>query len=88
MRPHTVVTQVLLAVKAVGCGRVLLITGAALRLSQVVQQASWMRKAGGAPPQTPVMSILVLNLLFRAHYHIKQVAEKKVRRRQRVHTSF
>lgn len=89
MRPHTVVTQVLLAVKAVRCGRVLLITGAALRLSQVVQQASWMRKAGGASPQAAVMmSILVLNLLFGAHYHIKQVAKKKVRRRQGVHTSF
>lgn len=76
MCPHTVVTQVLLAVKAVGCGRVLLITGAALRLRQVVQEAAWMRKAGGAPPQTAVMmSILVLNLLFRAHYHIKQVTE-------------
>lgn len=40
--PHTVVTQILLAVEAVGGGRVLLITGAALRLSQVVlvQQTS------------------------------------------------
>lgn len=40
--PHTVITQILLAVEAVGGGRVLLITGAALRLSQVMwlQQAS------------------------------------------------
>lgn len=40
--PHTVVTQIFLAVKAVGGSWVLLITGAALRLSQVVrmQQAS------------------------------------------------
>lgn len=39
---HAVITQVLLAVKAVGCGQVLLVAGAALRLSQVVrvQQAS------------------------------------------------
>lgn len=90
MRSHTVVTQILLAVKAMGCGRVLLITGTALRLNQVVQQASvWVRKAGGASPQTTViMSILVLNLLLRAHNHIQQVAEKKVRRRQGVHTSF
>lgn len=36
MCPHTVITQILLAVKAVGCGWVLLITGAALRLSQVM----------------------------------------------------
>lgn len=34
--PHTVVTEIFLAVEAVGGGRVLLITGAALRLSQVV----------------------------------------------------
>jgi len=33
--PHAVVTQVLLAVQAVGGGRVLLIAGAALGLSQV-----------------------------------------------------
>lgn len=90
MSPHTVVTQILLAVKAVGCGRVLLITGAALRFSQVIQQASmWVRKAGGASTQTAVMmSILVRNLLLRAHYHIQQVAEKKIRRRQGVHTSL
>ena len=49
--PHTVVTQVLLAVKAVGGGRVLLVAGAALGLAQVVgvQQASVrMMEAGGA----------------------------------------
>ena len=49
--PHTVVTQIFLAVKAVGGGWVLLITGAALRLSQVVrmQQASVrVVEAGGA----------------------------------------
>lgn len=90
MSPYTVVTQILLAVKAVGCGRVLLIAGAALRLSQVIEQASvCVRKTGGASPQTAVMmSILVWNLLLRAHHHIQQVAEKKIRRRQRVHTGF
>lgn len=49
--PHTVVTQVLLAVEAVGGRWVLLITGAALRLSQVVrmQEASvWVMEARGA----------------------------------------
>lgn len=49
--PHTVVTQILLAVKAVGSGWVLLIAGAALRLSQVVrvQQASMrVMEAAGA----------------------------------------
>ena len=39
--PHTVVTQIFLAVKAVGGGWVLLITGATLRLTQV----EWMQQA-------------------------------------------
>lgn len=90
MRPHTIVTQILLAVKAVGRGRVLLITRAALRLGQVVQQASlWVRKARGASSQPAVVvSVLVLNGLLGAHYNIKQVAEKKVGGRQGVHPSF
>lgn len=49
--PHTVVAQILLAVKAMGGGWVLLIAGAALRLSQVVreQQATMrVKEAGGA----------------------------------------
>lgn len=90
--PHTVVAQVLLAVKAVGGGRVLLITGAALRLSQVVrvQQAyRAMVEARGASSQAAsvlvMVSVLVLNLLLGAHHHIQQVAEQKVGGRQRVH---
>ncbi len=49
--PHTVVTQILLAVKAVRGSWVLLVAGAALGLSQVVrvQQASMrVMEAGGA----------------------------------------
>lgn len=73
--PHTVVTQVLLAVDTVGCGWVLLITRAALRFPEVVgvQQASMGEmEAGGTPSQTSpvVMAILVLDLL-RAHHHVQ-----------------
>lgn len=87
--PHTVVTQVLLAVDTVGCGWVLLITGAALRLSEVVrvQQASMGEmEAGGASTQTSpvVVTVLVLDLL-RAHHHIQQVAEEEIGGGQGVH---
>lgn len=89
--PHAVVTQVLLAVEAVGGGWVLLVAGAALRLSQVVwmQQASvGVMEAGGAPTQAAsvvMVAILVLDLLLGAHHHVQQVAEQKVGGRQGVH---
>ncbi len=88
--PHTVVTQILLAVKAVGGGWVLLIAGAALRLSQVVreQQATMrVKEARGASTQASpvVVAVLVLDLLLRAHHHVQQVAEEEVGGRQGVH---
>lgn len=93
--PHTVVTQILLAVKAVGGGRVLLVAGAALRLSQVVgeQQASVrVVEAGGANAQaSPVVvvlvevAVLVVDLLLGAPHHVQQVAEEEVGGRQGVH---
>lgn len=96
--PHTVVAQILLTVKAVRGGGVLLITGAALRLSQVVrvQQASVrVVEASGASAQASpvvvvvvVVAILVLDLLLGAHHHVQQVAEEEVGGRQRVHPSF
>lgn len=85
VRPHTVVTQVLLAVQAVGGGRVLLVTGAAPRLSQVVgvQQASMgVMETRGASTQASsevvVVAVLVLDLLLGAHHHVQQVAEQEV----------
>lgn len=54
-----------------------------------VQQASMrMVEARGASTQASpvVVAILVLDLLFRAHHYVQQVAEEKVRGRQRVHT--
>lgn len=94
VRSHAVVTEVLLAVKAVGCGWVLLIAGAALRLSNVlwVQKAT-MRgvEARGASNQAStevVVAILVLDLLFGAHHHVQQVAEEEVGGRQGVYPSL
>lgn len=92
VRSHAVVTEVLLAVKAVGCGWVLLIAGAALRFSHVlgVQKATVRgEEARGAPYQASavlvVVAILILDLVFRAHHHVQQVAEEEVGGRQRVH---
>lgn len=95
--PHTVVTQVLLAVKAVGAGWVLLITGAALGLSQVVraQQASMgVVEARGATSSITthapvvVVPVLVLDLLLGTHHHIQQVAEEEIRGGQGVHAGL
>lgn len=69
--PHAVVAQVLLAVEAVGGGRVLLVAGAALGLSQVagVQEASVrVVEARGAPtqasPQVVLLVVVVVLLLL------------------------
>lgn len=93
--PHTVVTQILLAVKAVGGGWVLLVAGAALWLSQVVwaQQASMgVMEARGASTSTHaspvVVTVLVLDLLLGAHHHVQQVAEEEVGGGQRFHTGL
>lgn len=92
--PHTVVAQILLAVKAVGGSWVLLVAGAALRLSQVVrvQQASVrMMEARGASADATsmvVVAVLVLDLLLGAHHHVQQVAEEEVGGRQGVHAGF
>lgn len=88
--PHTVITQMFLAVKAVRGGWVFLITGAALRLSQVMwlQQASvgGMETRGASNQASPVVeAILVLDLFLRAHHHIQQVVEEEVGGRQGVH---
>lgn len=88
--PHAVITQILLAVKAVGGGWVLLITGAALRLSQAMwlQQASMglMEARGASNQASPVVeAVLVLDLLLRAHHHIQQVVEEEVGGREGVH---
>lgn len=90
MRSHTIVTQIFLAVKAVGCGWVFLITRAALWLTKVVQQAPvWVRKARGTSTQPAVvLSILVLNLLLRAHHYVEQVAEEEVGGGQGVHAGL
>lgn len=90
VRSHAVVAEVLLAVEAVGGGGVLLVAGAALRLSQVlrVQKATVSgEEAGGASNQAPaaVVAVLVLDLVLRAHHHVQQVAEEEVGGRQGVH---
>lgn len=64
---HAVVTEVLLAVQALGGGWVLLIAGAALRFSQVVEEAPvGMVEGRGTSHQPPtvVVAVLVLDLIF------------------------
>lgn len=97
VRPHAVVAQVLLAVQAVGGGRVLLVARAALGLSQVVLWVQQAHRAvvepGRASAQAhPVLllllvveeAVLVLDLLLRAHHHVQEVAEEEVGGGQRV----
>lgn len=87
---HAVVAQVLLTVEAMRGGRVLLVTRAALRFSQVgrMQQTHLrMVEAGGTSNQTSPMveAILVLDGLLCAHHHIQKVAEEEVGGGERVH---
>lgn len=91
VRSHAVVTEVLLAVNAMGRGWVLLVAGAALRFTNVL----WVQKAtvrgveaGGASNQASaevVVAVLVLDLLLGAHHHVQQVAEEEVGGRQGIH---
>lgn len=90
--PHAVVAQILLAVEAVGRGRVLLVAGAALGLAQEMwlQQAPvGVMEARRAPDQSApvvvVVAVLVVDLLLGAHHHVQQVVEQEVGGRQGVH---
>lgn len=87
---HAVVAQILLTVEAVRGGRVLLVTRAALRFSQLgrMQQTHVrMMEAGRTSNEASPMveAVLVLDGLLRAHHHIQKVAEEEVGRGKRVH---
>ena len=90
--PHAVVAQVLLAVQAVGAGGVLLVTGAALGVPQAVgpQQApvGVVEARDATSDHSPVVAVLVVELLLGAHHHVQQVAEQEVGGGQRVHAGL
>lgn len=90
-----VITQVLLAVQAVGAGRVPLITGAARRLSQAVraeEPAVGVVEPGyGAHADPPVVAVGILaelELLLGTHHHVQKVTKEEVGGREGVHSGF